>query len=377
MVFPDRRTSSALLTILFFVIVLALVYVARTVIVIFAFSILFAYLINPIVRFLQRHSLFFKNLRGPHVLEAYLALIVLTVLLSHGLFPEFRKSTGQLLASIPTLTERVSSGEIANNLGSKLGWADEQADQIRTVFQRHRSNIDRSVEEIERSAPAVFAGMLVIPILAIFFLSDGENLANQVIHLVSTIESHAAVQSLADELHIMMQHYIRAKVILGGLSLTYCSVAMLVLSFPNAMVLGVLAGILEFIPVAGWMTAAAIIVTAGVLTHSHWIWMLTLLFAWRILMDYAIAPRVMGHELEIHPLLAIFTLMVGAAVGGIVGIYLSVPLVAALRVIYRRFASPAHGATLPGSVPGVFFPKQPILATHSEGSLHGKTTSDC
>jgi len=111
-------------------------------------------------------------------------------------------------------------------------------------------------------------------------------------------------------------------------------------------VLGVLAGILEFIPVVGWMTAAVIIVTAGALSHSHWIWMLALLVVWRILMDYAIAPRVMGHELEIHPLLAIFTLMVGGAVGGIVGIYLSVPLVAALRVIYRRFASPPVGATV-------------------------------
>jgi len=57
----------------------------------------------------------------------------------------------------------------------------------------------------------------------------------------------------------------------------------------------------------------------------------------------------MGHELEIHPLLAIFTLMVGGAVGGIVGIYLSVPLVAALRVIYRRFAPPPVGAIVPGS----------------------------
>ena len=75
MVSPDRKTASASLTILLFAIVLAVVYVARTVIVIFAFSILFAYLINPIVRFRQRHSLFFKNLRGPHVVEAYLALI--------------------------------------------------------------------------------------------------------------------------------------------------------------------------------------------------------------------------------------------------------------------------------------------------------------
>jgi predicted PurR-regulated permease PerM len=350
MVFPDRRTASALLTILLFAIILAVVYLARTVIVIFAFSILFAYLINPAVRFLQRHSLFFKNLRGPHVLEAYLALIVFIVLLSHGLFPQFRKNAGHLLAAVPTLTDRVSSGEIASNLGNNLGWADEQADQIRTFFQRHRSNIERFVGEIERSAPGVLAGILVIPILAIFFLSDGENLANQVIHLVSTKENRPAVRSLADELHVVLQRYIRAKVILGGLSLLYCSIAMLLLGFPNAIVMGVLAGILEFIPVAGWMTAAVIIVTAGALSHSHWIWMLALLVVWRILMDYAIAPRVMGHELEIHPLLAIFTLMVGGAVGGIVGIYLSVPLVAALRVVYRRFTSPLVGATVPVSI---------------------------
>ena len=73
MVFPDRRTGSVLVTILHFAVALAIVYVARTVFVIFVFSILFAYLINPIVRFLQflqRHSLFFRNLRGPHVLEA-------------------------------------------------------------------------------------------------------------------------------------------------------------------------------------------------------------------------------------------------------------------------------------------------------------------
>jgi predicted PurR-regulated permease PerM len=57
----------------------------------------------------------------------------------------------------------------------------------------------------------------------------------------------------------------------------------------------------------------------------------------------------MGHELEIHPLLALFTLMVGGALGGIVGIYLSVPLVAALRVIYRRFAWSTADGTLPGN----------------------------
>jgi predicted PurR-regulated permease PerM len=64
--------------------------------------------------------------------------------------------------------------------------------------------------------------------------------------------------------------------------------------------------------------------------------MLALLGIWRVVMDYAISPRVMGHQLEIHPLLAIFTVMVGGAVGGIAGIYLSIPLVATLRVVWHR-----------------------------------------
>jgi predicted PurR-regulated permease PerM len=346
----DSRTAKILLTIIAFALVLTIVYVARTVLIIFAFAILFAYLINPAVRFLQRHSLFFKNLRGPHVVEAYLAIIVVIVLLSHGLVPEFRKNAGRILSALPALTNKVSSGEIANNLGSNLGWADERADQIRVFLERHRSNIEHALGEVEQAAPAAFAGILVIPILAIFFLSDGEKLADQIIHLVATKENHGALKSLAGELHLMLQRYIRAKVILGGLSLLYCSIAMLLLGFPNAIALGILAGILEFIPVAGWMTAAATIVTVGVLTHSHWIWMLALLAVWRILMDYGIAPRVMGHELEMHPLLAIFTLMAGGAIGGIIGIYLSVPIAAALRVVYRHFASPKDVLSTPDTM---------------------------
>jgi predicted PurR-regulated permease PerM len=116
----------------------------------------------------------------------------------------------------------------------------------------------------------------------------------------------------------------------------FSSAAMLLLGFSNAIVLGLLAGILEFIPVAGWMLAAGTILTLGFVFHAHWIWMLLLLLLWRLVMDYGISPRVMGHELELHPLLAIFALMVGGAVGGIVGIYLAIPLIAAARVVWRQ-----------------------------------------
>jgi predicted PurR-regulated permease PerM len=334
MAFPDRRTLNVLLTTLLFTVVLAIVYVARGVIIIFAFAILFAYLIDPVVRFLQRHSLFFKNLRGPHVLEAYLALLILIVLVVNGV--GVLGKTGKLFKEAPALVDGLATGEIATELGGKYGWSDTQVLRLKTLLVQHRTDIQGFARALERSIPTAIGGLVVIPILAIFFLSDGANLANSLIRLVSTTDNLEAVQSLANDLNAMLQHYIRAKVTLVGLSFIFYSVAMLVAGFPHAIALSLMGGILEFIPVAGWMITATTIITVGALTHSHWIWMAALIGVWRMLIDYWIAPAVMGHELEIHPLLAIFTVMVGGAVGGIVGIYLSVPLIAALRVVWHR-----------------------------------------
>jgi predicted PurR-regulated permease PerM len=251
--------------------------------------------------------------------------------------PGFFRHAGGLIRGFPTLAEEISTGEIATTLGDKYGWTDVQELRLKSFMIQNREQIHGFLENGRRIVPTAIGSLVLIPILALFFLNDGAALADSVIQLVSTKENVEELRSVASELNVMFQHYIRAKVILAILSLVFCSVTTLLLGFPHALALGVLAGVLEFIPVAGWMISATTIVTIGALTHSHWIWMAALLGLWRMLMDYFISPRVVGHELEIHPLLAIFTVMVGGAVGGIVGIYLSVPLVATLRVVYRRF----------------------------------------
>jgi predicted PurR-regulated permease PerM len=344
MSFPERGTLNVLITTLLFVLALAVVYVARTVIVIFAFSILFAYLIDPIVRFLQSHSLFFKNLRGPHVAEAYLALLIVLGLIIHNLAPQLVPRVGRLIRDSPAVMENVYSGDIAVDIGHRNGWDEAQSLRAKAFLQQRAASIRGLVKSIRQFASVAFGGIVLIPILGLFFLSSGEKLANGVIQLVSTRETYAEARALAGDLNDMLRHYIRAKVTLALLSLVYCSVAMLFLGYPHALALGLMAGVLEFIPVAGWMTALFTIATVGMLTHSHWIWMALLLGLWRMVMDYGISPRVVGHEMEMHPLLAIFTVMVGGAVGGIVGIYLSVPFVAALRVVWRRFASTSQHA---------------------------------
>lgn len=352
MAFPDRRTVNVLSTILLFAVVLALVYIARGVLVVFAFAILLAYLIDPVVRFIQRHSFLFRNLRGPHVAEAYLFFLILIPLVIHVVAPGSLAKTTKLARQIPEFVSGVSTGEIAAQIGGKYGWSEPQQQRLKSLLVQHQAEIESVARGWERSALPVLAGLIVIPILASFFLSDGANMADSIIRMVATKEDLDEFQSLARELNSMLQHYIRAKVTLGVLSFAFFSIATLLLRFPHFLALGLLAGVLEFIPVVGWMTSAVAVLSIGAATHAHWIWMAALIALWRILMDYSISPRVMGHELEIHPLLAIFAVMVGGAVGGIVGIYLSLPIVAVLRVLWRsKVMERAEHASSPDDLP--------------------------
>jgi predicted PurR-regulated permease PerM len=318
------------------------VYSARRIFLLFVFAIFFAYLINPVVKFLQRHSLFFRNLRGPAVVEVYLAFLIVIAALGYGLAPGVARRTVKLVDGVPALLDGLSTGEIATDLGGKYGWTNEQEVRLKLFLLRHRDNIQDLVKVADRyisHAAEVFACLLLIPVLAIFFLRDGDHIADAFTRIVFP-EDRETIRAVTAELHNMLTEYIRAQAILCGLSFAFYSTVMLILNFPHAIALALLGGVLEFIPAAGWMTTAALIIGAGVVNHSHWVFMLLLLVIWRITQNYFTYPRIMGRQLEIHPLAAIFAVLVGAEIGGIVGIYLAVPVTAALCVVWRIYAVP-------------------------------------
>jgi predicted PurR-regulated permease PerM len=340
MTFPDRRTLNILMTTLLFAVAVVTMYIARTVVIVFAFAILFAYLIDPVVQFLQRHSLFFKNLRGPHVAEAYLAFLLLFAFVAHVFAPQLISFNSRLFVAGPALVEDLSTGKIATNIGNKYGWGDSQTQRLREFLQGHRDQTLRLVQSAERFTSNALAVLIVVPILAIFFLADGRHMTDAVIQAASSGGDRQGLTEIANELNVGLKRYVRAKVILGVCSFVFYSTAMLLLRFPHAIALGFLGGVLEFIPVAGWITSASAILFVGFVTHSHLIWMAALLGAWRVFMDYFISPRVVGENLEIHPLLVIFAVMVGGKIGGIVGIYLSIPLIVVIRVVVQNCMSP-------------------------------------
>jgi predicted PurR-regulated permease PerM len=256
-----------------------------------------------------------------------------------GLAPLASTPVNAFLKESPAWLDSVTTGDIAVTIGNARGWSEPEELRLKAFLVDHREKIQSVAGEVEQFASNALMALVVVPILAVFFLADGRRIADSFIQLVSTESSHQTIREVAEELNTMLRKYIRAKVILGGCSLLFYSAAMLLLKFPNAISLGVLGGVLEFVPVAGWLTSATMITGVGILTHRHWIWMGGLLGVWRMAMDYLISPRVLGKNLEIHPLLVLFAVMVGGEIGGIVGIYLSIPLMVVIRVIWHRFIS--------------------------------------
>lgn len=337
MAFPERKTLNVLFTIILFGVGCAVVYSARRVILIFIFAIFFAYLIYPVVKFLQLHSLLFRNLRGPAVVEVYLALVLLIAILAHQFAPSVGRNTTKLLDQVPVLLNGLSTGDIATEMGSKYGWSEQQEFRFRAFLARHKDDVQdlvRSVDRFLSSAAQVLGLGLLIPVLAIFFLRDGDHIADVLIRLFFTADRLSRVRSLAYDLHVMLTSYIRAQLVLCSLSFLFYTVALLLLRFPHAVALGVLGGLLEFIPVVGWVSTLAAISAVGIVNHQHWIWMAALLGIWRVIQDYYASPRIMGNQLKLHPLAALFAVLAGAEIGGIVGIYLAVPVMAAMWLIW-------------------------------------------
>jgi predicted PurR-regulated permease PerM len=140
------------------------------------------------------------------------------------------------------------------------------------------------------------------------------------------------------DLNQMLAHFIRAQLTLAALTLVTYSAMLGILRMPYALVLGTLGGLLEFIPVVGPLVAAVIIIGVSLLvSYPHWLALIIFLGAWRLIQDYVTSPRIMGHSMELHPLAAIFGVMAGGEVAGILGIFLSIPVMASLRIVFRRW----------------------------------------
>ena len=326
-----------LVTVLLFALGLGFLYVARSTLIAFLFAIFFAYLMSPLVAHLE-HLL--KG-RGRAIAVIYTLLLALVVVFFVIVGPKVTREGARLWQSIPSLLSQLSSGQIANRLSIEHGWNAATTALVQRFLVSHQSDITELAQRVGlRTADVAKQAwlLIVVPLLSIFFLKDGRAFSE---FLLSTIQSRPQrefLENVLNDLNRMLAHFIRAQLILAALSMVMYSAFLAIVGVPYALVLGTIGGVLEFIPVVGPLVAGVTIITAALLTsYKHWLVIVIFLIAWRMIQDYVSSPRIMGESMELHPLAAIFGVMAGAEVAGILGIYLSIPVMAALRIVFRRW----------------------------------------
>jgi predicted PurR-regulated permease PerM len=178
----------------------------------------------------------------------------------------------------------------------------------------------------------------VVPILAAFFLKDGRVFSQVALSFVHTKPQREFLQGVLSDMNQMLAQFIRAQITLAALSwIAYC-LFLWITGAQYTLMLGTAGGLLEFIPVVGPLVAAVLILSVALLTgYTHWLIALAFLISWRLLQDYVVSPRIMGKSMELHPLGAIFGVLAGGEIAGVLGVYLSIPVMASLRIVWRRW----------------------------------------
>jgi predicted PurR-regulated permease PerM len=327
---------------------------------------LFAYLVAPLVQLAERPV----QIRGRRRrLSRGAAIALVYVLMAGGvsagvalLLPSATQQVEDLISRAPTYAQSIVAWE--------HGWSRYYA-RLRIPVEV-RQAIDRSVlaagaaavESGRRSLLALaaslagFPWLVLIPILGFFMLKDAASIRRAI---VGTLPSRMQlrVHRLFADLNATLAAYIRAQLLACVLVGTVCGLGFALLGIPYPVVLGVLAGILEFIPFVGPLLLAIVASIVGAL-HSPMLALSAVAFlaVLRVVEDYVVYPRLVRRSIDLHPFTVIVAVMVGAELDGVAGMFLAVPTVAIASVVYRhwldwRASEPGDATSLHAGAPAL------------------------
>jgi predicted PurR-regulated permease PerM len=333
----DVRTSRVLFTVLLFALGLGFLYIARRTLIAFLFAVFFAYLMDPAVSRVEK----WVRGRGRAIGLMYLLLVALLITFFFFVGPQIARQGQRLSESLPKLLETVSSGQIAEQIGKEQGWSVSTRVQLSNLLANHRTELLGLAQRIGLRVADVAQQawlLIVVPILAAFFLKVGRAFGEVLLSFVHSRPQREFLEGVLGDLNQMLAQFIRAQLTLAAFSFVAYLAFLELGGVPYALVLGTAGGMMEFIPVVGPLVAAVLIFSVAMLmSYPHWLLLLIFLGAWRMIQDYVISPRVMGQSMELHPLAAIFGVLAGGEIAGVLGIYLSIPIMASLRIVWRRW----------------------------------------
>jgi predicted PurR-regulated permease PerM len=347
---PWSQTRALLRVILMLLAVAAtmwLLYALRDVILLVVLAIFFAYLLAPLVEC----ACLPVTLRGrAHAMPRALAIGVVYLLLLGALalgaallLPQVGTQITQLAQEAPSYLDLVRS--------RALGWATFYEEYRLPAAVRDAIN-QSATRAIEIAGTYVTEGLgnllihllgflpwlMLIPILAFFLLKDSASFRAIALRTLPPGRWRGRGRELLQDINATLAVYIRAQLIACLLIGTVCTLGFSLIGVRYALVLGIVSGLLEFIPLVGPL-AVALIATliASSFSMTQALGVVVFLGIVRIVHDYVIYPRIIEHGMPLHPFAVIVAILCGAALAGVPGIFLAVPTVAILSVGYRHW----------------------------------------
>jgi predicted PurR-regulated permease PerM len=343
--FLDSRTVRVTWTILVIVAILGLVYALRGVLLLLALSLFLAYLLFPLVRLVERWVI---RRRALAIGVVYVVVFAAIGGAGAAVVPRLTTEAQSLALKLPEMSKGIQSGELVGSVLRRRGWDWRQITEIETLIRTHMGDILGYAQAATARLLKSLAGawvIVLIPVFAFFIMKDAERFTSATLSRLRHRGARGWGWAIADDLHLLLGQYVRAQLLLALITFVGWSAVLLAAGVPYALVLAGIGGALEFIPVVGPLTAGILAVGVGLFGGYEHPWLLAgFVLVWRGIQDYVCVPLIMGRGIEIHPALVIAGVLAGGEIAGVAGMFLSVPVIAAARIVWRHL--PANDEAL-------------------------------
>ncbi len=345
---PQTR---AILRVIFIVLAVAamiwMLYALEGVILLVVLSIFFAYLISPLVE-LVRNSFKPKNSKRevPRVLAIGIVYVIIFGSLGTAIYvllPSIGKQLSDFTQSAPGyLTDARARAGSLNRLYDRM----QIPPGLRNTANNAVNGALQAVEDYSKGEglqglihfATYIPWLVLIPILGFFLLKDADSFRQSALKMLPRGRLRWRGDEFFQDINSTLAAYIRAQLIACALIGVVCTAGFMLIGVRYSLVLGVIAGLLEFIPLAGPLAVAVLAaIVASFYSAGQVAAVLIFLLVLRIIHDYVIYPRIIGQGIHLHPLAVVLAILCGEELAGLAGIFLAIPAVAIITVTYRHW----------------------------------------
>lgn len=317
------------------------------IILLLVLSIFFAYLVSPLVEFLREpREVGGRTIAIPKVAAIALAYVIILGAITLAIFvilpslsnqfPEFASQAKGYWQSAGERTQQLIEYSRSRRMPGPI------VDAVNNAIPKVVEKVSNTATEFATAAlgyVVYIPWLVLIPILAFFLLKDAESFRRSALLMLPRGRWRWRGDEFFQDINSTLAAYIRAQLTACLFIGVVCAIGFTLLDLPGGLVMGFIAGVFEFVPLAGPLAVAMMAAILAVLHAGPFNAFLVLLFlgVLRIIHDYFIYPRLIGQGIHLHPLAVIFAILAGEKLAGVAGIFLAIPLVAIVTVSYRHW----------------------------------------